>query len=173
MLQFPVYENLKHRLSGGRDENLRPSHILVASSLSKILASGVFYGHEVVRVRMQVDLRAYPGRSEPARMVALARDILRTEGVRGLYRGFGTNLIRTVPACMLTFTTYELAKTWVTGRDFGGGGRHLDAVRAPHDRNPQQQPFRRLRGLQRWRDGGKSSANDGDSDNSSGGPAGG
>jgi solute carrier family 25 (mitochondrial folate transporter), member 32 len=145
MLQFPVYENLKHRLSRGREENIRPPHILIASSVSKILASAVFYGHEVVRVRMQVDLRAHPGVSEPVRMAALARQIVRTEGVRGLYRGFGTNLVRTVPACMLTFTTYELAKQYVT---VGGRGWANAKAKAqdPHDHNPQQTPLRWLGG---------------------------
>lgn len=94
-IQFPCYEHLKRRLSNNREEDLRPVHILVASSVSKIVASAAFYHHEVVRVRMQVDIRVYAGRSEPVRMAKLYSDILRTEGVRGLYRGFGTNLIRT------------------------------------------------------------------------------
>lgn len=116
MVQFPVYEHIKGQLSDHQDENLRPAHILAASSLSKIVASAAFYGHEVVRVRMQLDMRVQPDVSEPVRMARLARDIVRTEGVRGLYRGFGTNLLRTVPACMLTFTSYEMAKKFVTNR---------------------------------------------------------
>lgn len=116
MVQFPVYEHIKMRLCDNCEENLQPSHVLAASSLSKVIASAAFYGHEVVRVRMQLDMRVQAGVSEPVRMARLARDIVRAEGVQGLYRGFGTNLIRTVPACMLTFTSYELAKRFVTNR---------------------------------------------------------
>jgi Mitochondrial carrier protein len=73
MLQFPVYEHIKAKLSNHREEDLRPAHILIASSLSKILASGVFYGHEVIRVRIQLDSRVSPGVSEPVRMARLPR----------------------------------------------------------------------------------------------------
>lgn len=31
------------------------------------------------------------------------------DGLRGFYRGCGTNLVRTVPAAAITFTTFELA----------------------------------------------------------------
>ncbi len=46
-------------------------------------------------------------------MLRLARKIIRTDGYSGFYRGFGANLLRTVPACMLTFSSYEFAKRFV------------------------------------------------------------
>lgn len=116
MVQFPVYEHIKLRLANDVEEDIKPKHILIASSLSKVIASAIFYSHEVIRVRIQLDSRVQKNISEPVRMARLARDIMRTEGIRGLYRGFGTNLVRTVPACMLTFTSYELAKRFTTGR---------------------------------------------------------
>lgn len=109
-IQFPLYEHLKTTLSGGRYEDLRAAHILIASSLSKMVASAVFYPHEVLRTRIQVDRSVVRTGIEPMRMVRFAKEILRKDGVAGFYRGFGTNLMRTVPACMLTFTSYELAK---------------------------------------------------------------
>lgn len=109
-IQFPLYEHLKTSLSGGRYEDLRAGHVLMASSLSKMVASAVFYPHEVLRARIQVDRSVIRKGFEPMRMVRLAKEILRKDGLAGFYRGFGTNLMRTVPACMLTFTSYELAK---------------------------------------------------------------
>lgn len=111
-IQFPLYEHLKASLAGGEDDDLKAGHVLVASSLSKIVASAVFYPHEVVRTRIQVDRTVARSAAEPVRMARLVRDILRKDGAKGFYRGFGTNLMRTVPACMLTFTSYELAKRY-------------------------------------------------------------
>ncbi|KAI8925334.1 mitochondrial carrier domain-containing protein [Entophlyctis helioformis] len=42
-----------------------------------------------------------------------ARVILREEGVYGFYSGFGTSLVRTVPASALTIWTYELLSAWL------------------------------------------------------------
>lgn len=111
-IQFPLYEHLKATLSGGAYDDLKAAHVLVASSLSKIVASAVFYPHEVLRTRIQVDRTVARAGVEPVRMLRLLKDIVRKDGAKGLYRGFGTNLMRTVPACMLTFTSYELAKRY-------------------------------------------------------------
>ncbi|CDF40822.1 unnamed protein product [Chondrus crispus] len=111
-IQFPLYEHLKSSLSGGKYEDLKAAHVLIASSLSKIAASAVFYPHEVLRTQIQVDRTVAATGTEPARMASLIRDIIRKDGAKGLYRGFATNLMRTVPACMLTFTSYELVKRY-------------------------------------------------------------
>lgn len=115
-VQFPLYEHLKsslsRRSSSSPDERdgVNAGHVLLASSLSKIVASAVFYPHEVIRTRIQVDTTAVRKSFEVFRVASVFRDIVRTSGARGLYQGFGANLIRTVPACMLTFTSYEFAK---------------------------------------------------------------
>lgn len=87
------------------------------------MASAAFYHHEVVRTSMQIDVRAH-GRSEPQRMAYLYRDIVRKEGLKGLYRGFGVNLLRTVPNCVIAFSAYEFAKRYVlrsAGEAFDAG----------------------------------------------------
>jgi solute carrier family 25 folate transporter 32 len=33
--------------------------------------------------------------------------VLRQEGIKGFYRGLSTNLIRSIPAAVVTFTSYE------------------------------------------------------------------
>lgn len=131
-IQFPLYEHLKRRLAradnadrgrggtaavgGGNGGEVKATHVLVASSVSKLAASVVFYPHEVIRTRIQVDTTAVRSNYELARVVQLVRNIVRNDGARGLYRGFATNLVRTVPACMLTFTSYELAKRFAERR---------------------------------------------------------
>jgi hypothetical protein len=39
------------------------------------------------------------------------RSIVAEEGVRGLYRGLGTTLLRVVPAAAVTFVTIELVRS--------------------------------------------------------------
>lgn len=118
-VQFPLYERTKSWLSRGREEELTAGHLMLAASVSKLTASVAAYPHEVVRTKLQVDatsLRALahggPRPSEFHRARAVLSQILREEGPRGLYRGLTSNLLRTVPACMLTFTSYELAKRY-------------------------------------------------------------
>lgn len=113
-IQFPLYEHLKATFAKQPQKNdksgLKATHILAASSLSKVVASAMFYPHEVIRTRIQVDTSTAVKSFEIVKVWDLIRRIVRTDGVSGLYRGFGANLVRTVPACMLTFTSYELAK---------------------------------------------------------------
>ena len=115
-VQFPLYEHIKGTLSGGRPEDAKAGHVLAASSISKAVASAIFYPHEVVRTRVQVDTSVLRYNKAPARMVQIIGDIFKKDGLGGFYRGFGANLVRTVPACMLTFTSYELIKRFAEQR---------------------------------------------------------
>ncbi|KAJ2399828.1 hypothetical protein GGI23_002414 [Coemansia sp. RSA 2559] len=104
-VQFPLYEQLKSWFKVDRDRQLDSSRILLASALSKMVASSVTYPHEVIRTRLQNQSIApfkYTG------ILHAVRLIYAEEGVPAFYRGLPTNLIRTVPASMLTLLTYEL-----------------------------------------------------------------
>ena len=35
---------------------------------------------------------------------------MKEEGINGFYRGITTNLVRTIPNCILTFVSYELLR---------------------------------------------------------------
>lgn len=124
-IQFPLYEHIKSTLSGGATEDVKAAHVLIASSISKIAASAVFYPHEVLRTRIQVDSAMRRG-SELSRMANMIGEILKRDGARGFYRGFVTNLMRTVPACMLTFTSYELVKRYAEQHAFRNGRFNLE-----------------------------------------------
>ncbi|KAJ2725900.1 hypothetical protein GGI07_000945 [Coemansia sp. Benny D115] len=105
-VQFPLYERLKSYLQpDGEARQLEPSRILVASATSKMVASTVTYPHEVIRTRLQNQVVLPYKYRGILHAVAL---IYREEGMRAFYRGLSTNLIRTVPASMMTLLTYEL-----------------------------------------------------------------
>ncbi|KAJ2840883.1 hypothetical protein FBU31_000024 [Coemansia sp. 'formosensis'] len=112
-VQFPLYEHLKRWFSTPSDSagsqstprQLESSRILLASAMSKMVASTVTYPHEVIRTRLQNQTTMPYKYRGILHAVSL---IHAEEGVRAFYRGLSTNLIRTVPASMMTLLTYEL-----------------------------------------------------------------
>ncbi|TFK43089.1 mitochondrial carrier domain-containing protein [Crucibulum laeve] len=75
----------------------------VMSISSKLMALSITYPYQVVRSRIQNNAQAQLFPSIPA-------TIKRTwgqEGVRGFYRGLGTNLVRVLPGTCVTFVVYE------------------------------------------------------------------
>ena len=105
-VQFPLYENLKSRLSrraDGTQKELSVHELILASSLSKMVASTITYPHEVLRSHMHLNgTRPFSGLKDTFRM------ILREHGIRGFYKGCGINLCRAVPSAAITFTSFEL-----------------------------------------------------------------
>lgn len=41
-------------------------------------------------------------------VVDCVKKVFRSEGIPGMYRGCATNLLRTTPSAVITFTTYEM-----------------------------------------------------------------
>ena len=105
-IQMAVYERLK-KMGGSGDNNTAlvfTSHG-VCGALSKASATIATYPFQVMRSRMQqrFDNRALKYRG----LVSSVRLTLRREGVLGLYKGMGANLLRNMPSSAITFLIYE------------------------------------------------------------------
>lgn len=128
-IQFPLYENFKERARRrardrrGEDE-LQMVEIMAAAMGAKAIASTLTYPHEVLRARLQYQVTPAAGAASGgggggagARpytgLLDAVRQILRQEGVAGMYRGLSLNLVRTLPAVAVTFTSYEQLVVWL------------------------------------------------------------
>ncbi|KAJ9072020.1 hypothetical protein DSO57_1031505 [Entomophthora muscae] len=107
IIQFPLYERLKVDFAAYdiKKRELHKDAVLLSSSISIMVASLCTYPHEVIRTRLQNQTTPpfkYSG------LTGTCRTILREETFLGFYKGFSTNLIRTIPCSALTILTYEL-----------------------------------------------------------------
>ncbi|GAM21369.1 hypothetical protein SAMD00019534_045440 [Acytostelium subglobosum LB1] len=113
-VQLPLYERFKIIIEKRKKTPLTTMDIVIASSTSKMIASIVAYPHEVLRSRLQ-DSSPNSPHNYKGGLLQNFKQIVQQEGVRGLYKGMGVNLIRVTPACAITFATYEYIKKQLTG----------------------------------------------------------
>lgn len=106
---FGVYEALKQYLAGGPDtSSLGRGSLMLAGGL----AGGAFwlavYPTDVVKSCIQVDDYKNPKFSGS---VDAFKKILKAEGVKGLYKGFGPAMARSIPANAACFLAYEVTRS--------------------------------------------------------------
>ncbi|CAG9837349.1 unnamed protein product [Diabrotica balteata] len=104
-VQFMVYEELKKEYcsysSLPLSTKLGTIEYLTFAATSKLIAAATTYPYQVIRARLQNQHYSYAGALDCIKQTWLY------EGWKGFYKGLGTNLLRVIPATMITFVTYE------------------------------------------------------------------
>eukprot|EP00093_Oithona_nana_P009966 09966.XXX_110365_111186_1 [CDS] Oithona nana genome sequencing. len=101
---FLTYEQSKSRIYLNVTD--KPVYIhMMAASTAEVAACSVRVPVEVIKQRMQVASDVNTKSSQ------VLSDLLKTEGPRGLYRGFATTVIREVPFSMIQFPLWEWLKS--------------------------------------------------------------
>ncbi|XP_017978962.1 PREDICTED: mitochondrial arginine transporter BAC2 isoform X3 [Theobroma cacao] len=109
---FQIYAILSRAFDSSVSSTDPPAYKGVAlagvgtGALQSIMLSPV----ELVKIRLQLQNTSYPTLQLPRALtgpVTVAKSILKTEGLRGLYRGFTITALRDAPAHGFYFWTYE------------------------------------------------------------------
>jgi solute carrier family 25 (mitochondrial folate transporter), member 32 len=114
-VQFMAYEELKSLRRRGAFGKLGAAQLpqqldaLVMGAAAKLLASGCTYPLQVVRSRMQQQLRGSKALAYNTLPRAVA-SVLRRDGFKGMYSGFTANAMRVCPQAGLQFFLYETAR---------------------------------------------------------------
>ncbi|KAL9620983.1 MAG: hypothetical protein Q9160_004501 [Pyrenula sp. 1 TL-2023] len=83
---------------------------LLAGATAGILYNFMFYPADTIKSRMQTeDLISSPGKKKQA-FLAVGRDLWKSDGIRGFYRGCGITVMRSAPSSAVIFAVYETLK---------------------------------------------------------------
>ena len=89
---------------------LTPLASMAIGASSGVLSSMIVFPADVVRRRLQVR-GLTTGTGQPRSLAAYEiRDIMRSDGLRGFYRGIAPELLKVTPMVAVTFSVYELLR---------------------------------------------------------------
>lgn len=115
-LNLPIYDFLKYYMlsyhqwkrepSMSADYSLDLAEVICCSTITKVLVLLLSHPMMVIRVRLQ-DQRSHQGSIQYRSVAQAVRTTLKLQGVRGMYRGFKSSLIHTLPRSVLHYIIYE------------------------------------------------------------------
>ncbi|KAL7092588.1 hypothetical protein ACP275_12G172700 [Erythranthe tilingii] len=109
-ISFSVYESLRYNWQSQRPDDSTVLVSLACGSLSGIASSTATFPLDLVRRRMQLEGAAGRARVYDMGIFGTFRHIIRSEGLRGLYRGIMPEYYKVVPSVGIVFMTYETLK---------------------------------------------------------------
>lgn len=104
-IKFMAYEHAKRKIRGNSSVELTIQQRFIAGALAGVVSQTVIYPMEVLKTRLVL------GQTGDHRgIIDCAQKILRTEGIRGFYRGYVPNLIGIIPYAGVDLAVYETLK---------------------------------------------------------------
>ncbi|XP_053576663.1 S-adenosylmethionine mitochondrial carrier protein [Bombina bombina] len=99
---FVTYDFVKNLLHPGPSSYLSPLSHMAAASLAEVVACLIRVPSEVIKQRAQV--------SPSSTTYQMFAKTLRQEGMRGLYRGYKSTVLREIPFSLVQFPLWEFLK---------------------------------------------------------------
>lgn len=114
-LNFMVYEIARTKFT--REGEKDPSNIgkLAAGAVSGAVAQTCTYPFDVLRRRFQINTMSGMG-YQYSGITDAVTNIVKTEGLRGLYKGIVPNLLKVAPSMASSWLSFELTRDFVMGK---------------------------------------------------------
>ncbi|XP_034177611.1 short Calcium-binding Mitochondrial Carrier isoform X2 [Osmia lignaria lignaria] len=108
-IDLAVYETLKNWYLRNHDKSERPSVyiLLFCGTASSTTGQVCSYPLALVRTRLQANAISD---KYPNTMIGVFKEILRNEGLPGLYRGITPNFLKVAPAVSISYVVYEICR---------------------------------------------------------------
>lgn len=109
-INFAAYEALRGVITPPGKSSI--SRKLACGALAGSISQTITYPFDVLRRKMQV-VGMQDSSTKYNGAIDALKGILKTEGIRGLYRGLWPNLLKVAPSIATSFFTYELVKEFL------------------------------------------------------------
>ncbi|XP_043506209.1 calcium-binding mitochondrial carrier protein SCaMC-2 isoform X1 [Polistes fuscatus] len=105
-IDLAVYETLKNSYLRTHTKNEQPAFwvLLLCGTASSTAGQVCSYPLALVRTKLQAEITTG---SDANTMIGVFKDILKREGIRGLYRGITPNFLKVAPAVSISYVVYE------------------------------------------------------------------
>lgn len=111
---FGAYETARRTLMRGSDSEMTIYQGMLAGSWAGLLNCLVVTPVELIKCRQQMEGMGCKGRT--TKSLTMLKQIVRNEGVRGLYKGNLITIMREMPAYAAQFGSYEITKNFLTSK---------------------------------------------------------
>ena len=121
-IDFFAYNAYKNLLTQGESREPTNFERLCAGAMAGITSDTLLYPLEVISTRLSVNPQAYKN------SIVAASSVVKQVGLKGLYSGWGTAMIGTIPYTGLSFGTYDIlsnAYKKATNKESAGAGPTL------------------------------------------------
>lgn len=114
-LNFMVYEIARQQFTPEGEKNPGALGKLAAGATSGAVAQTCTYPFDVLRRRFQINTMSGMGYQYTG-IIDAVRQIIRSEGIRGMYKGIVPNLLKVAPSMASNWLTFEIMRDFVMGK---------------------------------------------------------
>ncbi|KAJ5283672.1 Mitochondrial carrier protein, partial [Penicillium chrysogenum] len=137
-LNFMTYESVRKYLTPEGDKNPSPYRKLLAGAISGAVAQTCTYPFDVLRRRFQINTMSGMGYQYTSIWDAV-RVIVAEEGLRGLFKGIGPNLLKVAPSMASSWLSFEMTRDFfvrLDDREYVGLNPHTTVQPKVKDQKP-------------------------------------